>query len=94
MTCSEVTALYLHIHTALNYGYRPVIIMHGILLSYKTMEDLVILIEEAHPGTEIHNVDAYNYAVSAIIMKIWTFLCFVHRKVLQTCGIRSTVSRK
>ena len=38
--------------------------MHGILRSYKDMEDLVIFIEDAHPGTEIHNVDAYNYFVS------------------------------
>lgn len=38
--------------------------MHGILLSYTTMDDLVALIKEAHPGTEVHNVDAYNYLVS------------------------------
>ena len=58
--------LFMHIllFSALSHGYRPVIIMHGILLSYKNMEDLVALIEEAHPGTEIHNVDAYNYFVS------------------------------
>ena len=44
-------------------GYRPVIIMHGIFASEKSMDDLVSMIRSAHPGTDIYNVDAYNDAV-------------------------------
>lgn len=37
--------------------------MHGIFSSYESMDDLVSLIQSAHPGTEVYNIDAYNDAV-------------------------------
>jgi palmitoyl-protein thioesterase len=42
------------------HGYRPVILMHGLLVSSESMEPLREMILEAHPGTPVHNVDAYN----------------------------------
>ena len=45
-------------------GYRPVVVMHGVLSSSDTMTDLVQFIQKAHPGTMVLNVDAYNDAVS------------------------------
>ena len=44
-------------------GYRPVVVMHGILSSYDSMTNMVQFIQKAHPGTEVLNVDAYNDAV-------------------------------
>ena len=38
--------------------------MHGIMDSYKSMDDLIAFINAAHPGTDIYNIDAYNDIVS------------------------------
>ena len=38
--------------------------MHGILDSYKSMDDLIAFINAAHPSTDIYNIDAYNDIVS------------------------------
>ena len=46
-------------------GYRPVLIMHGIADSYKSMEVMVTYIKDAHPGTPVYNIDAFNDAVSS-----------------------------
>ena len=46
-------------------GYRPVVVMHGILSGAEDMNDLVQFIQTAHPGTNVLNVNAFNYAVSA-----------------------------
>lgn len=40
--------------------------MHGILDKYTSMDGLVAMIQEAHPGTEVYNVDAFNDLVSWI----------------------------
>jgi len=52
--------------TGLVAAYRPVIIMHGILGGYKHMEELAGFVREAHPGTEVYNVNAYNDHVCGI----------------------------
>lgn len=51
-------------------SYRPVILMHGIFASYHDMDGLTSMISEAHPGTNITNVDAYNDADS--LETLWT----------------------
>lgn len=38
--------------------------MHGILSPYTDMNGLVAMIKDAHPGTEVYNVDAFNDLVS------------------------------
>eukprot|EP00731_Ephydatia_muelleri_P021332 Em0013g1059a len=45
-------------------GYRPVVVLHGVLSSNDSMTDLVQFIQKAHPATDVLNVDAYNDAVS------------------------------
>ena len=47
------------------YGYRPVILMHGLLVSSDAMDSLEQRILTAHPGTPVFNIDAYNDAVRA-----------------------------
>ena len=46
-------------------GYRPVLLMHGIADNYKSMEGMVTFIKDAHPGTPVYNIDAFNDAVSS-----------------------------
>lgn len=38
--------------------------MHGILDNPTSMDSLVAMIKEAHPGTEVYNIDAFNDLVS------------------------------
>ena len=47
-------------------GYRPVVLMHGLITSPESMNDLTLMIETAHPGTPIYNIDAYNDGVSVV----------------------------
>ncbi len=44
-------------------GYRPVVVMHGILESYRSMDKLVGFITTAHPGTDVLNVEDFDYLV-------------------------------
>jgi len=37
--------------------------MHGVLMEYQGMEELAAYIKDAHPGTEVYNVNAYNNQV-------------------------------
>lgn len=48
--------------------FRPVILMHGILSSAKSMEHLASFIKKAHPGTVVLNVDIYSNLESATPM--------------------------
>ncbi|XP_017107347.2 lysosomal thioesterase PPT2 homolog [Drosophila bipectinata] len=41
-------------------GYRPVVILHGILSGAESMTMLVQEILEAHPGTIVYNCDKFN----------------------------------
>lgn len=52
------------------YGYRPVILMHGLLVSSEAMDILEGRILAAHPGTPVHNIDAYNDGVRALAVSI------------------------
>lgn len=47
-------------------GYKPVIVMHGINDDAKGMTTMVEFIQDAHPGTEVYNVDAFNNLVCQI----------------------------
>lgn len=47
-------------------GYRPVIIMHGLLQSNEAMETLKKMITDAHPGTPVHVIDAFNDLVRTL----------------------------
>lgn len=42
------------------------IVMHGILDDASSMDDLVALIKQTHPGTDVYNVDVYNDLVRII----------------------------
>ena len=37
----------------LTFGYRPIVIFHGIFASYSSMDGLIDMIEKAHPGTQV-----------------------------------------
>ena len=54
------------------YGYRPVILMHGLLVSSEAMDSLEERILTAHPGTPVFNIDAYNDAVRANLTMLVT----------------------
>ena len=41
--------------------------MHGILSDAEAMTQLVGYIKNAHPGTEVYNVDAYNNLVRQML---------------------------
>lgn len=64
VTCSDLKCLSLFNSSELISGYRPVIIMHGILSNAETMTELVQFVKKAHPGTEVYNVDLYDDLVS------------------------------
>ncbi|XP_039269385.2 lysosomal thioesterase PPT2-A-like [Styela clava] len=44
-----------------SFGYRPVIIIHGILDSASDLKDLQYYIKKAHPGTPVHAIDLFDY---------------------------------
>ena len=48
------------------FGYRPVILMHGILSDAASMLPLADHIQKAHPGTKILNIDLYEDLDSVI----------------------------
>lgn len=48
---------------AVGESYRPVLLMHGLFASPETMEVMKKMITAAHPGTPVHNIDAYNDGV-------------------------------
>lgn len=50
-------------------AYRPVILMHGIFDSAKSLSTLVQRIQEVHPGTPILNVDLFDDLDS--ITRMW-----------------------
>nr|XP_039251353.1 lysosomal thioesterase PPT2-A-like [Styela clava]XP_039251354.1 lysosomal thioesterase PPT2-A-like [Styela clava] len=44
-----------------SYSYKPVIIIHGILEGASGLEELKSYIDKAHPGTEVHAIDMFDY---------------------------------
>ena len=61
---STLRAVHFSLAVSFVNGYRPVVVMHGILSSSDYMTDMVQFIQNTHPGTMVLNVDAYNDAVS------------------------------
>lgn len=53
------------ITSTLSYkDYKPVIIFHGIIQSPLEIKTLRLFIEEAHPGTNVHTIDLFDYLES------------------------------
>ena len=53
--------------------------MHGILASYRDMDNLMSMISKAHPGTNLTNVNAYNDLDS--LETLWTQVDGVYQKM-------------
>ncbi|KAM4735836.1 lysosomal thioesterase PPT2-A-like [Anableps anableps] len=51
-------------------GYKPVIIVHGILDGPKQFVNLSMFIEKVHPGTNVSTISLYNNNKS--LMPLWT----------------------
>lgn len=66
-------------------GYLPVVIMHGILDDYTSMNELVEFIKEAHPGTDVYNIDAFNDLVLRFTEK-WRQCCVYNNMHISTIG--------
>ncbi|KAM9806159.1 lysosomal thioesterase PPT2-A-like isoform 2-T2 [Syngnathus typhle] len=60
-------------------GYRPVIIVHGILDGPKQFQMLVLFINKTHPGTEVTVVDMYNDMSS--LKPLWNQVQNFHRAI-------------
>lgn len=54
-------------------GYRPVVLMHGLFASSETMDIMKKMITAAHPGTPVHNIDAYNDGVRPVLLNLTRF---------------------
>ena len=52
----------------LTFGYRPIIIFHGIFASYSNMDGFTDMIEKAHPGTQVMSIITYIYIYIYIYM--------------------------
>lgn len=50
-------------------GYKPVIIVHGILDGPEQFRNLSMFIEKAHPGTEVQIISLYNCGES--LVQLW-----------------------
>ncbi|XP_060936949.1 lysosomal thioesterase PPT2-A-like [Limanda limanda] len=46
------------------YGYKPVVIVHGIFDGPKQFKTLSLFISKVHPGTEVSVIDLYNNVAS------------------------------
>jgi palmitoyl-protein thioesterase len=75
----SVALLVVLLYFRMVVGYRPVLIMHGIADSYKSMEVMVTYIKDAHPGTPVYNIDAFNDADS--FLKMWDQVDGVQKKI-------------
>ena len=58
------------LHIAVCVGYRPVIVMHGILSDAADQQQLVNMITKAHQGTKVLNVNLYN-DLDSILVDLW-----------------------
>jgi len=58
---STVMKLYMFLMSMLNtvFGYKPVILIHGVLSEASHLEDMKEMIEESHPGTDVKMVALY-----------------------------------
>lgn len=54
-------------------GYKPVVLLHGILSAHEEMEVLAGYITSSHPGTVVHNIAMYEDSSSADT-SMWTQL--------------------
>ena len=54
-------------------GYKPVVLLHGVLSAHEEMEVLAGYITSAHPGTVIHNIALYEN-LSSVDTSMWTQL--------------------
>ena len=54
-------------------GYKPVVLLHGVLSAHEEMEVLAGYITSAHPGTVVHNIAMYEDS-SSVDISMWTQL--------------------
>uniref|UniRef100_F6T0U6 palmitoyl-CoA hydrolase n=1 Tax=Ciona intestinalis TaxID=7719 RepID=F6T0U6_CIOIN len=60
---STIVLLFQAIKT---FGYKPVIVVHGILDDAKDLSHLTKFITKHHPGTEVHTLDLFDHYHSFI----------------------------
>ena len=80
MKSSLALLVVVALHIAVCVGYRPVIVMHGILSDAADQEQLVGMIKKAHQGTEVLNVDLYN-DLDSIFVNLWEQVDGVYAKM-------------
>ena len=61
-------------------GYKPVVLLHGVLSAHEEMEVLAGYITSAHPGTEIYNIALYENS-SSVDTSLWTQLSGIVEKM-------------
>ena len=61
-------------------GYRPVILMHGILNDAESLQQLVNMITRSHNGTQVLNVDAFN-DLASLDTAMWQQVDGVYEKI-------------
>ena len=61
-------------------GYRPVVLMHGILSSGEEMQQMASWITGAHNGTQTFIVDAYN-DLESLDTAMWEQVDGVYEKI-------------
>ena len=72
----------------LNYvwSYKPVVIIHGILDNASSMNDLKVMVEKAHPGTNVTVVRLFA-ELDSILTPMWkqmSGVAEVVKKVMQS----------
>ena len=80
MKLSFTLLVVVALHIAVCVGYRPVIVMHGILSDAADQKQLVNMIQQAHQGTEVLNLDLYN-DLDSIFADLWTQVDGVYAKM-------------
>ena len=77
----KLSLVIVALHATVCSGYRPVIVMHGILSSATAQRQLVDMIQQAHHGTEVLNVDMFN-DLESIFVEMWKQVDGVYNSVL------------
>ncbi|CAK8674919.1 unnamed protein product [Clavelina lepadiformis] len=61
---SYITCLMITMQVTKVHGYKPVIILHGILDAAADLKHLENFIKKAHPGTVVYSLDVYDHYAS------------------------------
>nr|CAH7738590.1 unnamed protein product [Callosobruchus chinensis] len=52
--------LFILLNSLIVLGYKPVILLHGIMTGFESMELIKSRIEEKHPGTIVYNIERFG----------------------------------